>query len=134
VQVGEDDRVDLIGMNAQLLLKMLMHLQTATFVAFVVPLGRAGFIRQACVDQDFLVARVDVMAINRVPVLFACGSFPENIGAQIGLKPASVDRVDFRFGHAHGILQIGLSYILYTKRVFRTHMQGETEVGGISLL
>jgi hypothetical protein len=62
--MGEDDGVDLIGVNAQLLLQMLVHLKAAALVAFVMVLGGAFFVAQAGIDENLVLAGIDIVAVD----------------------------------------------------------------------
>ena len=58
VQMGEDDGVDLVWMNAELLLQMIVHLQTAALIALVVIPGGAFLVAESGVDQDLVYSPV----------------------------------------------------------------------------
>ena len=105
VQMREDDGVDLFGFDPKLLLQVQMHFATAALLAFVVVFGRARFVAEAGIDQDFVLGGFDIKAVHRVPDLLPGGAFPENISAQVGFEPTSVDGVDFAHGWFIGLLK-----------------------------
>ena len=104
MQVRKDDRIDLIGVDAEYLFKVFVHLQTTSPFALVVVFRCALFIAKTRVDKGLVLTGIDVVAENRLPNLLADRPFPKNICAKIGLKPADVDRMNPGFRNAHAKL------------------------------
>jgi hypothetical protein len=92
--------------NAKLLLKMLVYLEAAALIAFVMIFACTFFVAQTCIDQNFVLSSVDVVAVYRIPILLTCRTFPEDIRAKIGFEPTRIDRVNLGFLNAHGCLRL----------------------------
>jgi len=73
VRMGEDIRIDPVGMQAEFSLKVPMNLRTAAFPAVVVVSAGALLIRQSGIYQDFVLPGINEMTADRLPFSFPWG-------------------------------------------------------------